>query len=73
MTASVVGPRSASRRMVGAVFGVRQVAPKTSSAQARWLDDVVACEGRAVAELGEKVAAEQRPGGLQKRTRASQP
>ena len=64
MTARVVGSRSASRRMVGPVSGVRQLAPKTSSAWAAALDDVVGRDRRPVAELGEEVAAEQRVGGL---------
>ena len=64
MTASVVGARSARLRMVGAVFGVRQVAPNTSSACRGGLDDVVGREGRAVPELGEEIAAQQRLGGL---------
>ena len=51
--------------MVGAVSAVRHVARKMSSASSAGGDEVgVVDERRAVAELGEQVAAEQRRGRL---------
>ena len=65
MSASVRGSRSASRRSVGAVSGGERGRAEHVLGVERGLDEVgVVDERRAVADLGEQVAAEERAGGL---------
>ena len=64
ITASVFGSRSARVRIVGAVVGVRQLAPKTSSACAAAASTSFEVSGGPLAELGEEITAQECSGRL---------
>ena len=64
ITARVLGLRSARDRIVGALVGVMQLAPKVSSASEAAASTSFEVSGGALTELGEEITAEERFGCL---------